>query len=59
MLAAAYSLRVARLVWAGDAAPRDRAGDLTWAEWVVATVLMLAIVTLGLVPYVVYPGVGS
>ena len=59
VLAAAYSLRVARLVWAGDAAPRDRAGDLTWAEWVVATVLMLAIVTLGLVPYVVYPGVGS
>ncbi|MCB1300399.1 MAG: hypothetical protein KDB28_03825 [Tetrasphaera sp.] len=50
---------MARLVWAGDAAPRDRAGDLTWAEWVVATVLMIAIVTLGLVPYVVYPGVGS
>lgn len=56
VLAAAYSLRVARLVWMGDPAPRDRDGDATGTELFVIVVLVVAIVVLGLLPYLVYPG---
>lgn len=55
VLAAAYSLRVAKVIWMGDAAPRDRAGDLSWVELVIVAALILAILALGLFPYAVLP----
>ena len=55
VLAAAYALRVASLVWAGDAHPREPQGDLTRTELLVCGVLILAIIALGLFPYVVIP----
>lgn len=54
-LAAAYALRVARIVWAGDEAPRDRAGDWTWAERSVCLALVAATIVLGLWPALVVP----
>jgi NADH-quinone oxidoreductase subunit M len=56
-LAAAYALRVARIVWAGegsDAATGPAAEpvrDNHGARWVVATTLVVAIVVLGVVPH--------
>lgn len=55
-LAAAYSLRVARLVWVGDAVPDGDAGrgsDLTRVEQVVCGVLVTATVVLGVFPWLV------
>jgi NADH-quinone oxidoreductase subunit M len=66
-LAAAYGLRVARLVWVGDALPaRARAerrptgdaapsttGDMTRVEQVVCGVLALATVVIGLLPWLI------
>lgn len=56
VLAAAYCLRVARTVWAGEPAQRDRAGDASPVELFVMGVLVLAIITIGLMPYLIYPG---
>ena len=54
-LAAAYALRVARLVWVGELAERGPAGDLTGAERFVVGVLAAATVILGFVPAWVAP----
>ncbi|MCA0179001.1 MAG: NADH-quinone oxidoreductase subunit M [Actinobacteria bacterium] len=56
VLAAAYSLRVAKLIWMGDEAPRDWAGDVTPVEALVMAVLAIAIIVLGLMPYLIFSG---
>ena len=56
MLAAAYSLRVAKLIWMGEEAPRDRPGDLSPVEAIVSGVLVIAIIVIGLMPYLVFSG---
>lgn len=56
-LAAAYSLRVARIVWVGDPvaddAP-DRATDARGVELGVIAVLAVAVVAIGVVPHLVF-----
>ncbi|CCI54920.1 complex I subunit 4 family protein [Nostocoides jenkinsii] len=56
VLAAAYSLRVAKLIWMGNEAPRDRSGDLSPVEAIVTGVLVIAIIVIGLAPYLVFSG---
>ncbi len=56
VLAAAYSLRVAKLIWMGEEAPRDRSGDLSPVEAIVTGVLVIAIIVIGLAPYLVFSG---
>ena len=56
-LAAAYSLRVARIVWVGDeVAPDapDRAADARGVELVVIAALVLAVVAIGVAPQIVF-----
>lgn len=57
VLAAAYALRVARLLWVGEAeTPAEPVGpsETAGAERVVLAVLVVAIVALGLVPHLVW-----
>lgn len=57
VLAAAYSLRVARLLWVGEAqAPADppAASETVGAERAVLAVLAVAVVAIGLVPHLVW-----
>ncbi|KRE42299.1 complex I subunit 4 family protein [Knoellia sp. Soil729] len=57
VLAAGYSLRVARLVWVGDAVADDaphRAADARGAELAVISTLVLAVVIIGVAPQVVF-----
>lgn len=57
VLAAAYSLRVARLLWVGEAeAPAEPAGasETAGPERLVLAVLAVAVVVLGLVPHLVW-----
>ncbi|MFN2320691.1 MAG: NuoM family protein [Dermatophilaceae bacterium] len=57
VLAAAYSLRVARLLWVGEAevpAEPTGASETAGAERLVLAVLAVAIVVLGLVPHLVW-----
>ncbi|MGL5863022.1 MAG: complex I subunit 4 family protein, partial [Phycicoccus sp.] len=51
-LAAAYALRVARLVWVGDEPGPDvvSAPDARGVEWVVLGVLVAVVVVLGMLP---------
>lgn len=58
-LAAAYALRVARLVWAGEGsdaaqgAAAEPVRDLAGLRWGVVTVLLVSVVALGVVPHLV------
>lgn len=57
VLAAAYTLRVARLLWVGEApAPADPPGpsETVGAERAVLAVLAVAVVAIGLVPHLVW-----
>lgn len=57
VLAAAYALRVARLLWVGEAeAPAEPAGptETVGAERIVLGALVVAIVALGLIPHLVW-----
>ena len=61
-LAAAYSLRVARTVWVGDAAPPVATTDTPDARGVelgILTVLAVAIVTIGVMPHTVLSVTGD
>lgn len=56
-LAAAYSLRVARVVWVGDAVPADapdRAADAHGVELGVIAVLAAAVVAIGVAPNLIF-----
>lgn len=56
-LAAAYSLRVARVVWVGDEVPAeapDKAPDARGVELGVIAVLGVAVVAIGVAPYLVF-----
>ena len=57
VLAAAYALRVARLLWVGEAeTPADPTGptETVGAERLVLAVLVVAVVAIGLVPHLVW-----
>lgn len=57
VLAAAYALRVARLLWVGEAAAPvtpAASGDTVGAERLVLAVLVVAIVVIGLAPHLVW-----